>query len=267
MSGLLAALTLPLALAVPAGAGFDVVPLRGMRAEVAALLVQGRAGGALPIAAALFPPPAGGGVGFLLELETPAPGGGEATLEVYAYAVDGAGEVVAHFAATLAGWLPHGEGLKVSGRLQVPSGEISVRLLVWEPETRRYGMAVRRVGVGEAAIAVAVAEECRGWSTAGREATDLLGLSARPVLVRGESRRLALGAGVPPGDWRVRLARAVPAEEEGELVSASVTEGGELDFVVPDLPAGIYQLSAVESARGASSPVETWLVPALPPAP
>lgn len=268
-----------LLLAAGDGAGevIETVPLPGLRAEVAALLVQGVAGGSLPIAAALFPRPAVGGapgeLGFLIELPTAPANAAPADaataqrpLEVYAYAVDAAGEIAAHFAVTVADWPADGEGLKIAGRMDAAGAELSLRFLVWDPAERRYGMAVRRTAAGPAPLLV---EECSGWSAAGSAAAELAQLSARPVLVSGESRRLRLDRTPPPDGWRVRLDGGGEASATaGAEVAATVGEGGEVRFAVPDLPAGVYQLSVAAAAGEpwASPSREVWLVPGLPPA-
>lgn len=260
-------------LATLAGAATEPVPIRGLRAEIAALLIQGVAGGSLPVAAAVFSRPggddaAGSELTFLLELEAapPADTDGERPVEVYAYAIDDAGEVAAHLAVTVPEWPVDGEGLKVSGRLGEASGNLSVRFLVWDPAARRYGMAVRRIDLDAGAAAPRLAEECSGWTLAGSEATELLGLSARPVLVAGETRRLTVPRSLAEGAWQVRLTREAGDSEISQQVAASVAGTDELEFVVPDLAEGIYQLSVNEGESWASRPVESWLVATLPPA-
>lgn len=264
-------------LAAIAGAVTQPVPIRGLRAEIAALLMQGVAGGSLPVAAAVFSRPggddaAGRELTFLVELEAAQPADTEGErpierpIEVYAYAIDDAGEVVAHLAVTVPDWPVDGEGLKISGSLGEVSGDLSVRLLVWDPAARRYGMAVRRIDLEAGASAPRLAEECSGWTLAGSAATDLLGLSARPVLVAGETRRVAVPRTVAEGSWQVRLAKEAGDAAIGQQATASATGADELEFVVPDLAAGIYQLSVNEGESWASRPIESWLVATLPPA-
>ena len=254
-------------------AAAETVRRRGLRAEVAALLMQGVAGGGLPIAAAVFPRPAAGAgesveLGFLLELPAAPPEetAGGRPLEVYAYAVDAADEVVAHFAVTVPDWPARSEGLKVAGRLEAAPGDLSLRFLAWDPMRGNYGMAVRRLTLDASSTSPRIVEACAGWSAVGSEAADLLNLSARPVLVRGQTRRLSLGGRPPSAGWRVRLVGqgdGAPTEE----VAASTAATGELEFEVPELPPGAYQLSVGAEKDGdwRSSALEIWLVRTLPP--
>ena len=250
-------------------------PLRGLRAEVAALLLQGVPGGGLPIAAAVFPSAAGGGADggeltFLVELPPapPAETAGQRPLEVYAYAIDAAGEVAGHFAVILPDWPAEGEGVKLSGRLAASPGELSVRFLAWDGTARRYGMVVRQVAARRLLRPPRVDEECADWAVAEGGVAELSGISARPVLVIGERQRLSLGRIGRSAAWRVRLVRQRGGEETGTEVPASPVAAGELEFMVPHLTPGIYQLSLVGTgaeARG-SPGLESWLVAELPPA-
>ena len=249
-------------------------PLRGLRAEVAALLMQGVGGGGLPIAVAVFPQSVGSSVtpaelSFLVELEVAVPAEtGTRPLEVYAYAVDGAGEVVSHFAVTLPEWPADGEGVKIAGRLPLAPGDYSLRFLAWDPVARRYGLAVRQVAFDASSASPRIAEECDGWSVADDASVDPSQLSARPVLVSGETQRLSLGRVPPPDGWQVHLESVGKGPSAARVVEASVVEPHGLEFVVPDLPPGVYDLSvAVVSGEAWSSlPLESWLVSALPPA-
>jgi len=261
--------------AATAGGAIESVPLRGLRAEVAALLMQGVSGGSLPTAAAVFRPAvdgmeAPGELSFLVELPTapPVETEGQRPLEIYAYAVDETGEVAAHFAVILPDWPTEGEGVKIPGRLQVTRGDLSVRFLAWDVTARRYGMVVRRATADGIPGAPRIDEECSDWSVAGKEVADLSSLSAQPVLVSGETQRLSLGGTGQPDGWRVRLVRDRGGEVTTQEVPASAVAAGELEFVVPDLPPGIYQLSVAETGSETwSSPgLEIWLVAALPPA-
>jgi tetratricopeptide (TPR) repeat protein len=274
--GLLVGLLL-LAASAHSGSTLEIQPLGGLRAEVAALLIQGIGGGGLPIAVAIFPEVTygavtPGGLAFLVELGSAPvmPVEGERPLEVYVYAVDPGGEVVAHYAATAPSWPAVGEGVKVAGRLPLGAGAYSLRFLVWDPAGRRYGMAVREVVLEATSAAPRIADDCADWSVADDAPGDLPRLSARPVLVRGERLRLSLGRmELPAGEaWRVRFTRA-GEDEATELESeAVVVEPQALEVLVPDLPQGVYDLSVTSAgAKGWSSlPLESWLVSTLPPA-
>lgn len=272
MGGLAPSLVGLFLLATGAGAATETVPLRGLRAEVAALLVQGVAGGTLPIAVAVFPRPLEGaepgGLSFLIELPAASVDAArdEHSLEVYAYAVDAAGEIAAHFAVRVRDWSADGEGLKIAGRLGVAAVDLSLRFLVWDPTDRRYGMVVRRGAPGTAGSAPRFAEACAGWSAAGSEAAELASLSARPVLVSGESGRFWLDQTPPAEGWWVRLSADGVASATAE-VAASTAHAGGFEFTVPDLPAGVYRLSVAtpDGEIRISAPLEIWLVPTLPP--
>ena len=258
-----------------AAGAIETRPLRGLRAEVAALLLQGVPGGGLPIAAAVFPTAAagasaGGELTFLVEVPAapPAETGDERPLEVYAYAIDAAGEVSGYFAVTLPDWPTEGEGVKISGRLRASPGELSVRFLAWDGAARRYGMVVRQVAARRLSSPPRVGEKCADWAVADGGVAELSGISARPVLVSGDRQRLSLGRIGRSPAWRVRLVRARDGATISAEVSALVVAAGELEFMVPDLTPGIYQLSLIGTgaeARG-SPELESWLVDALPPA-
>jgi tetratricopeptide (TPR) repeat protein len=263
-------------LAGTARAAVEVQPMRGLRAEIAALLVQGVAGGSLPIAVALFPSKAASdgesaAVAFLVEVppapEPPADPESGRALELYAYAVDDAGEVAGHFSVTLPAWPATGEGVKIAGRMEVGAREVSVRFLAFDPTGRRYGMAIRELSPDAIAVPPRFTESCDDWALADAGAAEVLVLSARPVLVAGERRTVSL-PDAPPGAWRMELARGLGDAVVREQVEGVVVAPGEVEFVVPELAAGRYQLSLVptEGSAWQSGSIEAWLVGQLPPA-
>ena len=261
-----------LLLAMPAVANVETEPVRGLRAEVAALLVQGVAGGELPVAVTVFPEPANatteaGGLSFLVELPSAPPAESEEgrPLEVYAYALDPRGEVVAYSGVSLPRWPVAGEGVKVVGRLEAPGGALSLRFLAWDPIDRRYGLAVRELAAGEAPPTPRIAEECDAWAVAGDDEAGWSSFTARPVLLSGESRRLLLPGARPPAAWRVRLAGSGDDGPVTIELDATVAGRDELEIVVPDLRAGVYRLSVAAPDGAWSAPeLDVWLVSALP---
>ena len=131
--------------------------LQGMRAQAATLLIQGGQGG--QIATAVLAAPVAGAVPVLVEIEglsllEPQPQGSE-LIEVYAYALSPAGNVVDFFTQRLkidlATW---GEalftsGVKLVGSLDLPPGEYSLRVLVLDVDTQRYGLRTQPLVVPE----------------------------------------------------------------------------------------------------------------------
>lgn len=240
-------------------------PLRGLRAEVSALLLQGVPGGGLPVALASFPAASAGGelleVPFLLEIALADSEAG--SLELYVYAVDAAGQVAAHLAV---GVEPEpGGDLRWAAALELPAGSYSLRALAFDPAGRRYGLAVEQVEPPHTAAGGTprLADGCQAWRAAG-DLELAASAGARPVLVAGERRRLELPP--PAGALAVVLAPLGEDGVAGPPVGEAPLVAGEsgLEFEVPRLPQGRYRLS-VSAAGGRSRGVEIWLVSAPPP--
>ncbi len=191
----------------PRGPAVEARPLRGFRAEIATLIVQGVEGGALPFAALALPEraeAAGGGlvrVPFVVEVPgAPLLAAGAAasglTLEVYLYAIDGEGAVAAHLARAVEldlealGEALFETGVKLADEFAVPAGTFALRFVVFEPASRRFGMRIEPLTVGRQGLAGLAgprwAETCPSWVAAGKAAEGLALPAARPVLVAGE---------------------------------------------------------------------------------
>ena len=157
--------------------GLRARPLRGLPANMAAIILTGRSGGQVVVAPLALPLvlPAGGGaaaaaVPILVEVDGPSLLGPtppeRPEVGLYAYAVTETGEVRAFFSQSLALDLEEvGEavfvgGLKVFGHLELPPGRYSLRVLVHVPGAQRYGLAVQPLEVPDgAALLAPLAEE------------------------------------------------------------------------------------------------------------
>ncbi len=304
-TGLVAGLLGPLGPVAPAtaqaaGPGLEARPLRGFRAEIATLIVQGVAGGARPFAALARPErssPAGDGslrVPFVVEVPgapllaaAGAAASSALTLEVYLYAIDSEGAVVAHLARAVEldlealGEALFETGVKLADAIAVPAGSYALRFVVFEPSSRRFGMRIEPLTVGARGLADLAgprwAEACPSWVVAGTgrgpAGPDLP--AARPVLVAGERIEAAVWAlGEPPlSGLSATLAPGRPgaaaAPIEVELLSGPPDRpagGGParhgLALVLPQLPQGIYRLTLAEGGGGGRSapPQEVWVV-------
>lgn len=156
-------LPLPASGVAPAGPPVEAFDAGGLEARSAALILSGQQGGAIRIAALALPGPVEGDlapVDVLVEidghslLEAPAGGelGGEILTEVHAYALRQDGTLADFFTqafrfdpAVAAG--PSWTGVRFAGRLDLPPGEHSLRLLVLRRATDRFGLAVMPVTV------------------------------------------------------------------------------------------------------------------------
>ena len=280
-----------------------------MGADVAALLVQGVEGGGLPLVtnvlrewtaagpgeASRFRVPviieAGGAP--LLTLDRGAEPGGTLDLELYLYAVDDAGAVVEHLARTVEVRLDRlGEALAATGvrfieAVELPAGDYSLRILVVEPISRLFGLAVENVEVsgaedrpkGEWMAPPRVQSSCAPWlvarltgSTTAQVQDEydkllsgslLRNMESRSVLMGGESSRLSA---VSSGPWtgsdsdsavEVRLTREGVAGDAARIESVTVTtlsSGGrffDVVFEVPLLSEGLYQLTITSTSSDA----------------
>lgn len=203
--------------------------LDGLRAEVATLLLTGEAGGELEIVPLVLPVPGDddGETPVVVLVEVSGPRllqgveGDTLRLELYAYALDGAG-VVGHLARTVrldlaeVGPRLAAGGVKFVGRMSVPPGEYPIKVLVRDPASGRFGLrntGVRAPAAGSYLLPPMVAERGEdwllvgeGWDGAGEGdgAAHLLGRlcgclpSALPVLPAGPPVELDLVARRPP---------------------------------------------------------------------
>jgi Tetratricopeptide repeat len=118
---------------------------------VAALLTTGAEGGSLPMAAVAFPTGAAP-VSFLVEIEGAgllATGPADVRrVEVYVYATSPSGGVHGFLAQSLRldlktwGEALLAGGIKLAGRIDLPPGEGSLRILVLDPDTLRYSLRI-----------------------------------------------------------------------------------------------------------------------------
>jgi Flp pilus assembly protein TadD len=277
-----------------------------MRADVAALLVQGMEGGGLPVVANVLSEWTTVGVGEAGRLAVPvvieAAGApfldstknlgdrGVLDLEVYLYAVDTSGAVVAHIARTVGIQLDrYGEALSETGvrfveTIDLPKGHYSLRILVLDPASRIFGLAIEEIEVvdpGNATETVWISSPriqsaCSPWILARVEGPLLSessdaggaamiasvqeGSEVRPVLVPGRLFHVSAVAaasssvGRPDSAISVRLSRDGSPEVAARVETATTRElasgARHLDvaFELPSLPAGLHQLT-ISTAR------------------
>ena len=222
-----------------------------MRADVAALLVQGVEGGALPLVTDVLTEWALAAADSAVEMTVPvvvevagAPlidslGEGDETghlnLEVYVYAMDDSGAVVAYLARAVAVPLARfGEaldetGVRVVETVDLPAGKYSLRILVMDSVSRVFGLAIEEIEVSD--------------SGGGGEATWL----SRPRVRSGCSPWIVASSSSPesslllsPGEWKV-----------GEFAVAGIETR---PVLVPGRPYHLSVLSGGLAAEGRGDP-------------
>ncbi len=291
----LAGLT-PSGLEAQAGGRVRLVELPGLRANVATLIVQGAAGGDLPLAVVPQIVRAGsGGAGDAnLEVVVEIPGSRLAeavtatgenrlTVELYLYALTETGAVAAHRAHAVAVALDRwGEvltetGLRWAPEIRVPPGTISIRVLATVRGSDRFGLVVTPVEISAAGAAglgrPAPVAHCPAWLELVAEPESETGNRAgRPLWISGE--RTSIAWPVPPGapwapeaaGFEVRFATLEDIVSTAELGDvARTSDGGSWTgaFVVPELPSGAYRLSIASRREGVESPpLEVWVLAA-----
>lgn len=285
-------LWLVVAVATPLDAA-EIQPraLLGTRAEAATLIVQGIESGSLPLAAVslaaevktveapdgsatlrmpiLFEVP---GVGLPEEVAT-AP-----ALEFYAYALTPAGSVAAHLGLAVdlePGQLPAWSGIKLLATLDLPPGTYSLRFLVLEPESHRFGLRSERLSLPAAdeppvLTRPAVGDSCDDWRVAATAGAAIPTVAARPVLVTGgtveiTSRVVGTRSGGAAGDVSGTVDLTPTSAEATETHALLAESLGEhrFAFVLPPIARGVYRLS-VRLARPTgdliSPSTEVWVV-------
>lgn len=276
--------------AVSAGAAVVPRPLPGTRAQAATLIVQGIEGGSLSFAVLASSGKAEtrvdseGTARLRLPVAFEIPGGAidAATLEFYVYAITGTGAVAAHLAAALdlePGQLAAGVGARVIGTLDLPPGTYSLRFLVLEPVSHRFGLRLLEVdlpGAGQPAALTppTIADACAQWIVAAMPQAPPLDAAAVPVLVRGTrielSSTLMGGGSERPGSTRRATVHLTPTRAEDSTAHALVAEvAGDKRFAIgfdlPPIARGVYRL-ALELEHGAgaltSPATEVWVVDA-----
>ncbi len=284
---------LGLTAAFPALADPRLRPLPGTRAEAATLIVQGIAGGPLPVAVlapvgALEAADEPSALRLPIVFEVPAaalpvPAAAAPTYEFYVYALTPAGAVAAHLGLALdreATPLAARAGMRLVTSLDLPPGDYSLRLLVLEPVSHRFGLRILDVTVPAdhppaALTAPTIDNACSGWLLATTPRAPRLTAAARPVLVIGgrvelSSALFGFGESVPA--IRVRLEPTNAESTEPHTLAAELIARGpaavpaeslRLAFDLPPIARGVYQLS-LELDGGASSlasaPTEVWVV-------
>ncbi len=261
----------------------EVRPLRGLRAEAATLLIQGQAGGSLPVALFASAPDASGTITLVAELTPeawpPARGTDEESetdtrpralgsdaepapreLEILAYLVDSANAVLAHMqeVVVLPGELSFPEdvdGIRYTGELSLPSGhEVqvgdSVRLLVLDPERRLFQLDT--VDLADEALSLplpqisspAVWRDVRSSTTT---TASQARAALRPVLALGTSTLTLDPRPDFPPDQLVVIVRGPLGVDRTVELETSVEPGSRGPFTlrvqIPRVLRGIYQLA------------------------
>lgn len=253
----------------PAELAYDLRarPLQGLPSSMAALILSGQDGGevlfsalALPLGHAEGSPKVASALGempqqrvaLLLEVDGASLLGAEpsdeAALEVYAYALTPRGGVGGFLSQTVSfdvetfGEAIAAGGMKLLTHLELPSGSYELRLLVYEPASRRFGLQALPVEVPENAIVLSpplVEEEAEApWILVagppgddGRtlNLADLLARAGLPVpsalpILEGEAAELHALLYQPPGVAPPQLVRArLRNVEDGSTADLPVT--------------------------------------------
>lgn len=261
----------------------------GLEARSAALILSGQEGGALQVAALALPwassdPEAsdGGTVPVLVLVEIdgesllavpgdePPRDAKEILTEVHAYAVRGDGALTGYFTQAFRfdpglvsrpGWA----GVRFLGRLEVPPGEYSLRLLVLRRATDRFALKAVPFFVTEPGAAGVrllpplFPTEASAWLPVrmrGLEADEpLLTASPQPVVGREESRSFVLASRLPdgdvsPGELSLRILNGPDGEEMRQMEPAALEPAGEAHgwtlyrsgLEPTDLPPGMYRV-------------------------
>jgi len=206
----------------PATPAVQVFDAGGLPAETAALLLGGQQGGSLLFEALALPVGIGGRIPFWLEIDGTDLLADQRSptlqLEIYAYAVTGDSSVVdaqlkvATFDLARVGNRIARSGVKVSGLLEVGAGDLSLRILVRNRETRSVGLRILPLQVTgkalrrEAVLPPLISDPADSWleidlrpADAGTTLWQGDGPSTRPVVVAGrEVEFTLLSAALPP---------------------------------------------------------------------
>jgi tetratricopeptide (TPR) repeat protein len=284
---------------------FRARPLHGLPAGMAALMVGGREGGQVALAPLAMPvlmpgdATAKAAVALLVEIDgrsllgpDPPP---EPEVQIYAYALNPRNEVAGFLAqAVVLDLTQVGEavfvgGLKFTGHLELAPGDYTLRLLVHEPASQRFGLAKVEVSVPQRAALLTplVAESPEApWLIVGEAqhgdmgALDLgraLALAGAPMpsalpLLRGDEARVdllvygAAGAALPDPlpvraeDLEGRPAGELPARVLGrEATGLPGIERLRLGVPLTSLESGSYLLRAAAPSLGGAESVSAAL--------
>ncbi len=270
----------------------------GLEARSAALILSGQEGGALQVAALPLPLISADGevspggpmpVLVLIEIDgesllavpgdEPPRDADEILTEVHAYAVGDDGALAGFFtqAFTFDPGLvsrPDWAGVRFLGRLEVPPGEYSLRLLVLRRATDRFALKAVPFSVpapGAAGVRLLpplFPTEVSAWLPVhmrGLEADEpLMAASPQPVVGPEESRSFFLAGllqnGLSPGDLSLRILNGPDGEVIRQMEPASLEPAGDAQgwsifqsgLAPTDLPPGVYRLEWTH-AGGASA--------------
>ncbi len=214
-----------------------VLPTGGIRMETAALLVSGQEGGPVPLAAVAYPLPGEGGkarLAVVVEIEGAAllakQGADDGILhaDVILYALDAQGGLAGSAERTvevdlaqLGGEVRDG-GIKLLGEIELPPGEVSLRVLVRNAATGDMGLRVLPVtvpafGTAAALLAPVLPASREPWlvvaATPGRPSL-LVSLLPGPPPAAAAPAASAASAAVPAA------LLAAAAERQGDLPAA-----------------------------------------------
>lgn len=274
----------------------DAFDAGGLEARSAALILSGQEGGALQVAALALPlaprdvQEAGEDISPVLVLveidgesllvvpgEEPPRDAEEILTEVHAYALRDDGGLVAYFTQAFTfepglvarpGWA----GVRFAGRLEVPPGRYTLRLLVLRRATDRLALKAVPFHVPDAGeIAVfpplfpTPAEAWLSVRMAGVEAAEpLLAASPRPVIDPEWAQPFFLAGRFPPGsvspgDLSLRILNEPSGQELRHLELAALQPSPEATvwsifesgLGATDLPPGTYHVELIHPASGA----------------
>ncbi|MBI4916678.1 MAG: hypothetical protein HY825_12595 [Acidobacteria bacterium] len=271
-----------------------LAPRQGLPARTAALLLSGQTGGDVAISVAVVPVvvrPEGGRLALVVDVDAASFLGEPTTdpvrLELAVYATTPAGVIVGSLLAGAvldppqAGEARARGGLKLLGSLDVPPGEVEVRVLVQRAGSIAFGLAetVAAVPAGqERFLARPVIDEPAGaWLVAlpeGPLGWDALALAdgifpaTRPVLRPGsEIRARLVGRGLPGPEVQVRVRRndGTEAGRVGMRRESDDRAGGlevrRVVLVVPAVAPGDYTFEV--PTGGAGDEVSVVAVPVV----
>ncbi len=281
-----------LVLAAPALAQIEPAvesrPLAGLKADVAALILAGREGGALRAAVAAVPVTVAGdraSVALWVEIDGSSLLAGEPSesleVEVYAYALTSAGAVKGYLSQWFRldleelGEVLFAGGVKFFGLLETAgleaAGDVQLRVLVRERRSQR--LSLRHVPLplpGDAPVLLAPAftDPPGTWiraRPAGLAPDGLAVPAAIPVLAAGREvtarlRGYGLRLDPPQGTLQGRV-RLLDAERrnagEADVIATSADGGADLEirFVLPDLATGSYVLETSLKLGSGAEPV------------
>ena len=273
--------TAPAAAGTEPGDAIEVRPLRGLRAEAATLLIQGQAGGSLPVALFAGAPDSQGRIELVAELafeawppvRTESETGDETSLaetesdprelEVFAYVVDSSNAVLAHLQEVIV--LPGDftlakgrDGVRYVGQLTLPSGYQpssgdSVRLLVLDPERRLFQLEPTALGDEALGLPIPTFASQARWREVRSTQTSVAGSapSLRNVLAPGRTELTLDPRPDYPEEQLVVFVRGPRGvDRTRDLASTVRSRAGDqklvLDIEVPAELRGLFELAVAK---------------------